>query len=283
MKIHLLNNSQQKLGGGFTFLRTFAKYLARAGIEVCDAPIKSDVIFISGATMADRDQVKALKEQGKKIVFRIDNIPRNSRNRNTGTSRLYNFAQMADLVIYQSKWAKDFIEPFVRRDGPVILNGADTDVFRDEGSLMPKDGHPQYLYARFNRDETKNWHVAWYEYVVAQRLHPDAHLWLAGQFSPEHLEYKFDFFQDEKHRYLGVIDEPELMAEIYRATDILLLPYYNDACSQTLVEARNCGVQNIQTGVHGMTGGTPELLSAPIEFLSAEYMTKRYVEEIARL
>ena len=36
----------------------------------------------------------------KPVVVRVDNIPRNSRNRNTGTSRLRDFTMLADKVVY---------------------------------------------------------------------------------------------------------------------------------------------------------------------------------------
>lgn len=291
MKIHLINNSKQSIGGGWTFLRTFEKYLRKSGIEISESGKDADVILISGATMADREFVELNKSLGKKIVFRIDNVPRNSRNRNTGTSRLFDFAQMADLVIYQSQWAKNYILPFVKKDGPVILNGADTDIFRPDGTAKPKDGEPQYLYAQFNRDETKQFHQAWYQYLIIQRNKPKAHLWLAGQFSPELQQYNFDFFMGEKFQYCGIIDDPEDMAEIYRGADALLLPYFNDACSQTLIEFINCQDELkwdgciVRSGIDGIiwqngTGGNKEILEAPREQLSAEYMTKRYLEKI---
>lgn len=282
MKIYLANNSKQKVGGGWTFLRTFEKYLAKAGEQVVQSADDADVVFLSGATMVDRDTFDGWKKQGKKIVLRVDNIPRNSRNRNTGTSRLYDFAQGADLVIYQSFWAKDYIKPFILRDGPVILNGADTDFFNTTGVKQPKDGQPQYAYVQFNRDETKQWHQAWYEFIMAFRKNNQAHLWIIGQFSPENVEYNFDFFMGEKFKYQGVIDDPSHMAEFMRSTDVLYLPYYNDACSQTMIEALMCGC----VVAHNGTGGGNEIqntFNTDKYALSAECMTKCYIDEIKNI
>lgn len=267
------------MGGGFTFLHTFEKYLTRLGHQVVGKD-KADIYFISGATMVARDEVLAMKAAGKKIVLRVDNIPRNSRNRNTGTSRLFDFAQLADLVVYQSQWAKDYISPFLKKDGPVILNGADTEIFKPSGEARPKDGDPQYMFVQFNRDETKQWHVAWYEYIMLHRAKPNAHLWIVGNFSPEQEQYKFDFFMGEKYQYIGVVNEPEEMAELYRGADVLLYTYFNDACSQTLIEARNCGlaVKAIET-----SGGAKEILEAPIQDLGAAVMTEKYLAELAKL
>lgn len=283
MKIYIANESKQSIGGGWTFLRTFEKYGRKAGLEFvhkAEAPIgECDVYFISGATMVQREQVERAKAEGRKIVLRIDNIPRNSRNRNTGTSRLYDFAQLADLVVYQSQWAKDYIQPFVKKDGPVILNGADTDIFRPDGFAQPREGNAQFLFAQYNRDETKQWHQAWYEYVMKARENPKAHLWIIGNFSPEQQEYNFDFFMGEKFRYVGILDDPADMAEYYRSADIFLLPYFNDACSQTLIEIRNCCKVNALV-MQNNSGGNREIMEAPLQELSAAYMVDRYIEEI---
>lgn len=283
MNIHLPAQSKQSLGGGWTFRRTFEKYALRAGVGITAAD-QADVILISGATMVSHEDVAKWKSEGKKIVLRVDNIPRNSRNRNTGTSRLHAFAGMADLVVYQSQWAKQYIGPFLsdvdKSHGPVILNGADPEIFYPGGPKAAKKGSPQYMFCQFNRDETKQWHVAWYDYIMAQRQNPNAHLRLVGQFSPEHIEYNFDFFGGEKFEYVGVVETPEAMADLMRATDILLLPYFNDACSNTLIEARLCGVPQI---VHNGTGGTAEIMAASLDRLRADWMVREYLEEMGRI
>lgn len=280
MKILLPNQSKQGIGGGWTFLNTFDKFARRAGHHIAVDEHEADVILISGATMLSRDYVQGLKALGKKIVLRVDNIPRNSRNRNTGTPRLYDFAQLADLVIYQSQWARDFIKPFLKKDGPVILNGADETIFNTEGSRRPPDGKPQCLFTQYNRDETKRWHEAWYHYQMIHRVAPEAHLWIVGQFSPELQASKFDFFMGERHEYVGVVESPAHMAEIYRGTDVLLLPYYNDACSNTLIEARLCGVKDLYAS---KTGGNAQILAAPLEELTASRMVEKYVAEFSKL
>lgn len=291
MRIFIANESKQSIGGGWTFLRNFEKYAQRNNVMIVhiteEANFKmlrsggTDIFFIAGATMVRRDTVERAKAAGFKIVLRIDNAPRNSRNRNTGTSRLYDFAQLADLVIYQSKWAREYLLPFVGKDGPVILNGADSEIFNQLGKAQPKEGLRQYLFSQYNRDETKRWHEAWYEFIMASRnWKNEAHLWIVGNFSPENVEYNFDFFMGEKFRYVGVLDNPEDFAEYLRATDVLLLPYYNDACSNTLIEARLCGVENIR---HNSTGGNDEIMAAPIARLTASYMTDCYLKEFKNL
>ena len=239
-----------------------------------------DRFFISGCTMVERDIVKAAKEAGKKIVLRVDNIPRNSRNRNTGTSRLYDYAQMADLVVYQSQWARNFIGNFIKRNGSVILNGVDTNIFKPKGPKIAKEGNKQYLYVRYNRDENKRWEEAWFFFQdLILDFNPKAHLWIVGKFSPEQIEYNFDFFggAEKRFKYWGVIESPEMMAQLYRGADYLLCPYYNDACSNVVAEAQACGLEICHNG----TGGIPEQIKAGV--ISNEEMGQRYLEEFKKL
>jgi glycosyltransferase involved in cell wall biosynthesis len=285
MRILIANESKQSLGGGWTFLRNFEKYAKRQAAQLSHLGDGSDfgtgdIFFIAGATMVKREDVQRAKDAGMKIVLRVDNAPKNSRNRNTGTSRLQNFAQMADLVIYQSEWARSYLSPWLQKDGPVILNGADPEIFNRDVAGRPKDGDPQFLFAQYNRDETKRWPEAWYEFQMAARQWPGSHLWIVGNFSQENVEYNFDFFMGEKFEYVGVLEDPADFAEHLRATDWLLLPYYNDACSNTLIEARLCGVEKIH---YSPTGGNPEIMQSPIEILSAEHMAKQYLANFAKL
>ena len=279
MKIYLANESSQKLGGGWTFLNNLKKVL-KDKITFVDKYEDCDVYFISGATMVTREQVKKAKELGKKIVLRVDNIPKNSRNRNTGTSRLKDFAEMADLIIYQSTWCKDYVGGWLGIDGPVIINGVDTNVFSKRGAMMKKEGSPQYLFSRYNRDESKRWDEAWYYYQMIQRQNKDANLWIVGNFSQEQIEYSFDFYNDEKYTYFGVIDNQEYLAQILRSADVLLVPYFNDACSNTILEARACGCK-IEPLLSGMTGGTPDLMN--LEDMSLERMGSEYLDVLSKL
>lgn len=275
MRIYLANKSEQKIGGGFTFLRNYAKYSKLVTESYEDA----DVFMVSGATMIPKEDIEKAKQDGKKIVLRVDNIPRNSRNRNTGTSRLKKYSDIADLVIYQSEWARAYIIQFLKKDGPVILNGADTDIFNKEGPKIATDGSPQYLYARFNRDETKRWEEAWYHYQLIQKENPEAFLWIVGQFSDEQRSCGFDFFREEKYRYWGILNE-ESMAMAMRSCDRILIPYWNDACSNTLIEAILCGADPVFLE-SGYTGGAPEIMCA--EDLSASRMAREYDDIIKTL
>jgi len=279
LKIFLANDSSQKLGGGFTFLSNLKRVLDKK-VQFVDSIESSDIVFISGATMIKRETATKAKELGKKIVLRVDNIPKNSRNRNTGTSRLKDFADMADLIIYQSTWCKDYVGGWLGVDGPVIINGVDTNIFSKEGAVMKKEGSPQYLYSRYNRDESKRWDEAWYHYQMIQRQNKDASLWIIGNFSAEQVGYDFDFYNGESFSYFGVINSQEYLAQILRSADVLLVPYFNDACSNTVLEAMACGCK-IEPLLSGLTGGTPDLMN--LKDISLERMGSEYLDVLLKL
>ncbi len=282
MKVYIANNSKQQIGGGWTFLDNLKKGLS-GKVEFVDNWRDCDIYFIASSSMVSDDkEVKEATCSGKKIVLRVDNLPRNSRNRNTGTSRLLRYSNIADLIIYQSNWAKDYISNFTKKDGIVIYNGVDTELFNPNGAKIAKEGSPQYLYLRFNRDETKRWDEAWYEFQGIYFRNPNAHLWIVGNFSSELTEYNFDFFGGAENRYKfwGIINNKEFLAQIYRSADILLIPYFNDACSNTLLEGIASGLK-IETCLSGLTGGTKELLN--LRDISLERMTNEYLEAFKKL
>ena len=237
---------------------------------------EADVCLIPSASMISKELFYEIKEAGKKIVLRVDNIPRNSRNRGTGTSRLKMMADRSDLIIYQSQWSKDYVGYFLGKDGEVIYNGIDLGIFNDKG----REEHqiPTYLYSRFNRDETKRWEWAWYKYQLIHRQSVDCQLLIVGRFSPEQIEYNFDFYNREHISYLGVVDNDEEMAKIYRRCDYLLATYSNDCYSNTYQEALACGVKLYEPD---MSGGTPELIKNGA--LSCQSMVEKYLEVFDRL
>lgn len=280
MKIYMANESNQTVGGGFSFLSNFKKGMGDSITGYDEA----DIFFISGTTMVSRDEVQSAKRAGKKIVLRVDNAVRNSRNRNTGMSRMRDFAEWADLVIYQSKWARDYLYPVTKKDGVVILNGTDQSVFNAEGRAgIGKDGKVVYLYSRFNRDETKNWEMARYWFSEESRSY-DYELWIVGQFSPELVESKFDFYLNEKYRFLGV-QPPEGMAAIYKQSHGFLYSYFNDCCSNALIEALSsgCGIADVSGMLE--TGGAPEIMarSNDLSYFGLPRMAQQYREALEGL
>lgn len=278
IKIYIANQSTNSIGGGWSFISNFIKGLnknkdaERTGdLENCD------IFLIPSASMIDRDTVKEAMKHGAKIVLRTDNALKNSRNRNTGMSRMKDYAKWSSLVVYQSSWCRDYLSGFLERKGVIIINGTDTSVFKDSGKKINKDADKQFLYIQFNTDETKRWHEAWYRYQMYFKSNRNCNLWLVGNFGSKEIEYNFDFFNGEPYKYWGVIDDPVQMATLMRSADMLYMPYYNDACSQTLVEACCCNLPVMQNN----TGGNIDIMRC--KDLSLERMTNEYVNEFKKI
>lgn len=260
MKISLPSDSKQSIGGGWSFKSNLTKGLQALGETIVQDPLEADVALICGVTMVSKETMRALKEKGVKIVVRLDNVPRNTRNRGNGTNRLFRFSEMADQVVWQGEWSKYYLEDYIAKEGRIIHNGIDLGVFKEQGDSFFFDDRGRdnyYLYSRFSRDETKMWEVAWYEYQMLQREKKDAKLLILGRFSDDLRQYDFDFFRGENFEYLGIVDEPERMAKILRSVGHLMATYYNDAFSNTYLEALACGVNLYKPS---MTGGTPEMM-----------------------
>lgn len=260
MKVHLLNFQPDRMGGGWSAARNLYTIFNSSYDE-------ADTVLITGATMASHEEVQKAKQDGKKIVLRVDNAVRDSRNRGTGMSRLRAFSELADLVIYQSEWAKGFLMPFTKKDGVVILNGVNTEVFNDKNRTAPDDF---YLYVRSSRDEGKQWVMAWYWFV-----NNPGHLDIVGKFSGENMEWNFDFYNGEKFSFWG---EQSNMVDFYKRNKYFLYTYTNDACSNTLLEARASGCEIVDVYGQLQTGGAPEIMAC--EDLSLERMLREYTNAI---
>jgi len=271
-RIKFSTDTEWRGSGGWSFSNTLAKYLSKAGWPIVDSLQDADIFLITGPTTANRDVVKMAIDKGIKVVFRVDNIPEDYRNRGTAVSRLKDFSKMADVVVYQSNWAKDYVMGLTEVDGAVIYNGVDTKTFFSRKNKKNKE-IVNYLYVKSSTNENKRWPEAKYYFRMEWLKNKNSKLHLVGRWGREIKEYNFGLF-NEPYEYHGEIKNPYQMAELYRQCDIILIPYYNDACSQVVLEAKASGLQ-INTCFSGMTGGTPELLE--LSDISAERMTQEYI------
>lgn len=255
MKIILPPYDESALGGGWSWIRNFKKAM---GDTITNNFEEADIFMIPSASMVDRETVLHAKENGKKIVTRIDNIIRNSRNRNTGMSRMKDFSDWADLVIFQSEFAERLLNPYLQTEQwKVIYNSVDEGIFNDKNRV---DGNNRYYYGKHSSDETKNWEMARVAYQQIQQYNKEATLNLVGRFDGNLQEYNFDFYSGEQFKYWGYVTDPQVMANIYKQSDWFIYTYFNDACSNSLIEALMCGVGIFDPYDMADTGGTPEIL-----------------------
>ena len=275
VKIYLPNTSKMGIGGGLTFIDNF-----KAGCEgrafFVDDWHDADVYFISSATLTPRDEVVQARAAGKQVIFRVDNIPKDSRNRGTAISRMRDYGRMADLVIFQSEWAR-FYAGYLVGDGTVVYNGVNKHIFRPTGEKLPRTKSRVHLVVQFNRDDNKRTTEAFYYHHLDWRKDKDCELWIVGKFSPENMEYNFDFFDGEVVRYFGVVEDREYLSQIYRSADVFYFPAFADASPNSVTEALACGCQ-VEL-VHPV-GGTIEIteraaqgIIPSIYDMAAEYLS----------
>ncbi len=260
MKIYIPNSSKQSLGGGFTFLKSIQKGIQ--DVTFVNSFQECDIVLITGATITQRQEILDAKSIGKKIIFRIDNLPKDSRNRGTAFSRMFDFAKLADWLVFQSEWAKEYVGWWFEDKGldisnknSIIYNGVDSDSFFTNESSIRKTG--RYLVVQFNRDENKRIPESFYKFHQAYRKDKNIELFVVGKFSSELVSYNFDFFAGEDVKYLGVINDPKQLGEIMRSCEFILFTAYIDASPNTLAEALACGC--IPLGINP-EGGSIEIV-----------------------
>lgn len=299
MKLHIPNLKSNKIGGGWSFLNNLVRGMKEIKEPVELAELEdADLLFLPAPTMAQRGIVQRAKKLGKPIVLRMDGVPEDWRNRGTGWNRTKEFADVADVVIYQSEFIKNTVGRLLERslckDIPytVIMNGTDTDVFKSAGDTYPAFGNPSLLYVNFRKGEhNKRVEEAIERFRYYKLSHPKATMTFVGNFSKQqflwdkkHWEFgMLDMEEGKDWQYLGIVKSREEMAKIMRSCDILAFPSFADPCPNTLIEGLCCGLKPMWINSYG---GAKEIVDIrrhdPLSF-SKERMAKEYMEVFKEL
>jgi len=276
IKVCIPNISKAQIGGGFTFLRNIKEGLKRE-VEFVDKMEDCHIYFIAGPTIVDPHEVRKARELGKQVVFRVDNVPRKSRNRrSTPHERMKEFADLSTVVIYQSEWAKEYCFPLCG-DGEVIYNGVSDKLFHPNEDMRPKD-KTIYLYAYHGKSELKQFWKAHYIFQMEFRKNPKAEFWFINDFGrdlPELRASNFDFWNGEKWKHLYKAENPTEMARIMKQCSYLIYPSILDASPNLVLEARASGMEVIGASDREFSG-TKELLiglDISLERMCEEYLS----------
>lgn len=256
MRIYIPQNTKVKLGGGNRFVDNLKKALKPFGYQFVNDGEDYDILFIAGATLCDTAVYLDAVNKHKTIILRVDNILEDGKNRNTGMSRLREYARGADVIIYQTEWCKKMLKPIIG-DGVVIVNGVNTDIFFPRTEKKNWE-NTRVFYSKFSRNEVKQFHEViywWREYCLQKQ---DDTLVLLGQFADDKvkIDHHFEFHNGEDYEYHGVQIDENKIADILRSCDVAFMPYMYDACSNSILEAQACGLPVI----YSPTGGTPEII-----------------------
>lgn len=266
MHIHIANQSKQTLGGGFIFIENLKKG-AKSMARFVDKWEESHAVLICSITQTERSVIAAAKAAKKKIILRIDNMPKDSRNRGTAFSRMRDLGKMADVIVFQSEWAKQYVGRWLSHNhgvdisnSKVIYNGVDTDYFYHND--VPHERGDTYLYTTYNTDENKRFPEAAYYFhrmhwhAIDNKLKPPT-LKLVGQFGKDLPGYNFDFFNGEKYTYEPPVSDRKKMGDIMRSCRYILFPAFADASPNTVGEAMACGCEPL---LINPIGGTQEVV-----------------------
>lgn len=271
MKVYIPNCSTQSLGGGWTFIRNLMNGL-RDSVQFVDTYDSADIVLICGVTLADRNEIEEIYKREIPIVFRVDNIPKKSRNkRGRVYDNMHRYGEIADMVVYQSEWAQEYAGYMIDSTAPriVIYNGVDQSTFYPDDHDVSK--REKFLIVNYNRDENKRFPEAAYYFHKEWRTRKNISLTIVGNFSPEYVDANFDFFDQEKINFIPPIENPRELATIYRTHDVLLFPAFMDAAPNTVLEARASGLLIECTNP---TGGTQEMID--LSDISLQTMCDQY-------
>ena len=269
MKIYISNiTKNNNLSGGWTFLRNFKKGFG-AKVEFVDKWQDCDIIFVFGITTIDKGEIHEAVKAGKKLVLRIDNIPRRNRNtRMQPIERLKEFGNIASLVVYQSKWCKEYAGYFIDNTKDVIINnGVDKTIFNTDNR---KTDSKTYLYINYNDNPNKRFDEAIYRFDMLWREDKESHLVIAGntpKVYSEHPEYNFDSVSNSEIEYLGVMNSEYEVADLMKTCDYILYPSFAEAYSNTLLEAIACG---LTPRYPNPTGGSDELIEKNYNYFNRD-------------
>lgn len=277
MKIYMPNISSGSIGGGWTFMANFKAGVEKSGkATFVNSWQESDIFFIIGPTVVDPSEVRAARQAGKQIIFRVDNVPKKSRNkRSSPHERMKEFADIADVVVYQSNWAAMYCGPLCG-EGTVIQNGVDQSVFYPNPDL--RSDHDIYLFAFHGKSELKQFWLAHYLFQMAFRKNRNAEFWFAYDFGrdlEELVDSNFDFWNGEKYEYLGVIKNQHQMVSTMQICKYLIFPSVVDAAPNTVLEARACGME-VLFASDGTLSGTKEMLDPDLD-ISLDRMIEEYL------
>lgn len=266
MKIYAPAKTESGVNGGLTFLRNLKKGLADRCYFV-DSWQEADIFFITSVTIVSLGEVIEAKKQGKTIIFRVDNIPRASRNRRLRpkpAERMIEIGKLADAVIYQSEWAKNYCSPLCG-DGTIIYNGVDQSLFYPD---LDKQDSNKYLFLYHCKNELKQFWLAHYYFQLAHRQNKNAEFYFINQFPGSEEELlqtnDYDFFAGEQYTRLPTIDDPIKIASLMRECKYLIFPSTLDAAPNTVLEARASGMEIIGAATEELAG-TRELLNPDLD------------------
>lgn len=247
-------------GGGHQFLRAFWNQAKahRLLVENNTLSRTTRACLFNSFNFNDK-RLARTKRNSVLYVHRVDGPIDVYRGRDEGVDRgIYSINQkFADKTIFQSRYSLEkHLELGMQFKNPVvIMNAADAEIFNTQGRL-------NFSLNRKIRVIASSW---------SDNLNKGAYIY---QWLDEHLDwerFEMTFVGRSPVIFKNIQMLPAVdsygMASLFRTHDIYLTASRNDPCSNSLIEALNCGLP----AVYLRSGGHPEIVKqAGAGFESAE-------------
>ncbi len=236
-------------GGGHQFLRAFWKQVEVHGLRVENNRISrtTRACLLNSFNFND-NRLARMKRGSILYVHRVDGPIDIYRGRDDGEDRGIHIInkRIADKTIFQSNYSLEkHLELGMQfRDPIVIMNAVDPEIFHSGGRIA---------FSRYRK--TRLIASSWSNNI---NKGAEVYKWL-----DEHLDwnrYEFTFVGRSPVVFKNIHMIPAVdsyrMAELFRTHDIYLTASRNDPCSNSLIEALNCGLP----AVYLWSGGHPEIV-----------------------
>jgi glycosyltransferase involved in cell wall biosynthesis len=205
------------------------------------------------------------KNSDAKIVHRLDDRYR-FLCKNYGFDDTVSWInKRASATVFQTQYCKSlytqgvksifgYEKPLDAKNGVIIYNGVDEEVFCDRGPEMDLKGEHKIFHVSTTGMSRKGLGTV-LEFAQLLRKNPDFQFYLVGR-QDEDPVFGYEIKKFENVHHFGHTNDRYELATYYRSGDILLYPTINDCSPNVVLEAMSCGMPVVAAD----SGGTPELI-----------------------
>ncbi len=249
MKIHILYKiNQGPYGGGNQFLKALRDYFINKNVYTENAEYADAILFNSHHNF--KELIKFKKGYPEKVfIHRIDGPVTLIRKNDKHTDKLiYQINNIiADASIFQSHWSqRKNYELGIKKKKfeTVITNAPNPEIFNQSGKLP------------FNKNrKTKLIATSWSHNLIKGF---ETYKWLDENLDFSKFEMTFcgnSPFKFKNIKHIKALPSKEL-AKVLKIHDIYITASQKDPCSNSLIEALNCGLPAVALN----DGGHPEII-----------------------